>query len=412
MLDLLTLEEAQAAIDTVRQPGIDQGMLQRPRLGIGTVQDRHIGKIQPFASQGARFANDELGLVTIRPPLVKADRLAVAGIGPQVLAQTAVIAFDQRVGRLEDRSHGPVVLFQPDRLRHGKVCQQGTHIADFRTTERVNGLVVVADGKQIAMGTGQQLQPSILQAVGILKLVDENVPETLAIVLAQCGIGLEHLVTAQQQLGKIAHPFTAALRIVGGIDLDHLAGIGIVGTQLAGPYPGLLVAVDKARNGTRRKLFIGQLEAFQQAFDHSLLVLGIENLEGRRQAGVTVMDAQKAVAQAMEGADPHGTHIDRNQRGQAGLHLARRLVGEGHGQNTRRAGLGGGQQPGNTGGQHAGLAAAGTRQHQRGACRPGHGTQLFGIQTVEQISTHNGARFRQNPDSTSGRAGAVPLLPA
>jgi hypothetical protein len=40
--------------------------------------------------------------------------------------------------------------------------------------------------------------------------------------------------------------------------------------------------------------------------------------------------AQQAVAQAVEGTDPHAPHIQRQQGRQAGEHFTRSLVGEGH----------------------------------------------------------------------------------
>jgi hypothetical protein len=67
-----------------------------------------------------------------------------------------------------------------------------------------------------------------------------------------------------------------------------------------------------------------------------LLVGGIEDLEQLRQAGVAVVGAQQAVAEAVEGADPHPLDVDRQHAGQARLHFLGRLVGEGHGEDARR----------------------------------------------------------------------------
>ena len=64
-------------------------------------------------------------------------------------------------------------------------------------------------------------------------------------------------------------------------------------------------------------------------------------------------------------------------------HFGRRLVGESHGQDARRAHLLGLDQPGDARGQNAGLAATRTGQDQRGLRGQGHSGQLLGIELVQ-----------------------------
>ena len=65
------------------------------------------------------------------------------------------------------------------------------------------------------------------------------------------------------------------------------------------------------------------------------------------------------------------------------LHLARRLVGEGDGEDLPGPGLAGGEDMGEPGGQHPGLAGAGAGQHQQRAVdRLDHGGALLGVEAL------------------------------
>jgi hypothetical protein len=68
-----------------------------------------------------------------------------------------------------------------------------------------------------------------------------------------------------------------------------------------------------------------------------------------------------------------------DQHADALLHFARRLVGEGDGEDLAREGAAGGQDVGDAGGQHARLAGAGAGQHQNRAFGGFHRKALFGV---------------------------------
>ena len=95
------------------------------------------------------------------------------------------------------------------------------------------------------------------------------------------------------------------------------------------------------------------------------------------------MRAQQPVAQPVEGAEPHAADIGGKHRPQAHRHLLRRLVGEGHGENARGARVAGLDQPGDAGGEDAGLAAAGTGEDQRMLVGQGDGGELMFVEIVK-----------------------------
>ena len=88
------------------------------------------------------------------------------------------------VGGGEDVADGAVVLFEFDGRVDVEFFHQRGHVADVCAAETVNALVVVADGKDGGIVAGNQFQPGVLQLVGVLKLVDQNVVEAVLVVLA------------------------------------------------------------------------------------------------------------------------------------------------------------------------------------------------------------------------------------
>lgn len=91
------------------------------------------------------------------------------------------------------------------------------------------------------------------------------------------------------------------------------------------------------------------------------------------------MQAQKAVAKAVERAEPHGADVDGNHRAQTGLHFFGGFVGKRYRHNAVYAGLSALQKPGDTRGQYARFAAACACQNEGGLRRPGYGRELFGV---------------------------------
>ena len=274
-----------------------------------------------------------------------------------------------------------VVLLQPDQLRTGIVALEGGHVAHVGATEGVDGLVVVAHREQRGPTAGQQRQPAVLQVVGVLELVDQDVPEALLIVLTQRLVALQQLIGTQQQLCKIHHPLTLALFIVGRVQLHQPAAVRVTGGHIGRTQPRLLAAVDEVLHRLGLELLVIHVQPAQQPLDGPQLVRTVHDLEAGRQPRIAVMRPQQPVAQTMEGTHPHGPGVGTHQhRPQTRHHLARSLVGKGHGHDSGRRALSGPDQPCDAGGEHAGLAAAGSRQNQCMSARDGDSGPLLWIE--------------------------------
>ena len=258
------------------------------------------------------------------------------------------------------------------------------HVADVGATEGVDGLIVIPNTKHRRMIPGQQLQPLVLKLVGILKLIDEDMPKALLVMPAQRFVALQQLVTAQQQLREIDHAFALALRLVGFVKFDALSRPVVPGFDGGRAQALLLLRIDEVAEFARRVFFVIDVERFQQALDGRLLVAGIKDLEQLRQAGIAMVGAQQPVAQTMEGADPHAFDIDRQHGGQPRQHFLGRLVGESHGQDAAGGDLAGGNQPGDAGGQHPGLARTRAGEDQGVLWRQGDGGQLRFIEVLKK----------------------------
>jgi hypothetical protein len=385
VLDFLALEEAQAAIDLVRHALGEQFVFEDARLGVGAVEDGALGRRDAIAHQFADLVDDEARLVEVGIALEGADRLAGAGIGPQVLAQALAVVLDERVGGGQDIAVRTVVLLQADDVGAGILALEVAHVADFGAAEGVDALVVVADREDLRPAARQQLQPGVLQAVGILELVDQDVAEAFLVVGTQRFVALQQFMTAQEQFGEIDDALAVALVFILGIQFDALLRVMVVSLGLSGAHALLLVGVDEMAQLARRVFLVVDVQVLQQAPDHRQLVGGIEDLEGLRQPGLAAVGAQQPVAQAVEGADPHAARVDRHQRRQPRGHLPSRLVGEGHRQDAVRPGLVGRHQPGDARGQHTGLAAAGAGEDQRMHRRQRHRLPLRRVQMGQEV---------------------------
>src|SRR5439155_27249409 len=100
---------------------------------------------------------------------------------------------------------------------------------------------------------GKDLQPLVLEDVGVLELVDQDVRKAASIVLAQAVVARQELVSAQQELGKIDDALAIAGLLVEGVVLDLAPAEIVVGLDLVRTQARLLGAVDERLQGADGK---------------------------------------------------------------------------------------------------------------------------------------------------------------
>ena len=132
-----------------------------------------------LGAQRLHLFDDEGRFLEIGGRFVQPQRFAAALGGPQVLAQTLAVVADQRVGRVQDVALAAVVLLQLDHAALGELALEVEHVARGGAAESVDRLIVVADREDRVVAACQQLEPPILQPVGVLELVHQDVREAL-----------------------------------------------------------------------------------------------------------------------------------------------------------------------------------------------------------------------------------------
>ena len=295
MLDFGALEEAQAAVDTVRHRRVEQRRLDHPALRIATVEHCDFLARDAFAHQLPHLLDHPLRLGEIAGRFVHAHRLSRALFGTQVLAEAIGVVADQRIGRVEDVAVAAVVLLQLDLPLHIELADEIRHVADACAAKRIDALVVVADRDHAVAGTGheaafdrlarQHLDPGVLELVGVLKLIDQDVTEAPLVVLAHRIVVTQQLVAAQHQLTEIDHTFALTLFFVQLVKLDLLAVVITAHFDVARPVAVFLRAGDEPLRLLGRKTLVVDVVLLHQPLDGRELVLRVEDLKGRREIG-------------------------------------------------------------------------------------------------------------------------------
>ena len=116
------------------------------------------------------------------------------------------------------------------------------------------------------------------------------------------------------------------------------------------------------------------------------------------------MTAQDLDADRVERAEPrHALDLAADELADALLHLARGLVGEGHGEDLAAAGAAGGEDVGDTGGEDARLAGSSAGQNKQGAVERLDRLALLRVQPFEIRHSANGTGAGTLRDGTRYR---------
>ena len=102
------------------------------------------------------------------------------------------------------------------------------------------------------------------------------------------------------------------------------------------PEALVLLCVDEPLDLPGNPAAVVDLQVLEQALDEAQLVVGVDDLEVLRQAGLTPVTPEHAVGEAVERADPQVSDRHVEQRLDPAPHFGRRLVGEGYGEQAVR----------------------------------------------------------------------------
>ena len=137
-----------------------------------------------------------------------------------------------------------------------------------RAAPTVDGLVVVTYREHLSLGAGEQTEPSVLDVVGVLELVDQNVRETLAVVREDVLAVTEQLMSAQEQLGEVDDSDSPAHLLVGPVNRNETFVLVLAALlDVACAQPFVLARVDVALDLPRRPAFLVEGQIPQDTAD-------------------------------------------------------------------------------------------------------------------------------------------------
>jgi hypothetical protein len=285
---LAPVEELGAAHHLVADAQGAKRLLERTGLAIGAVEDRQVVG-SGAARQPLLDGPGDVGRLLV---LTGKDHQLDPGSphrgGPQLLRPPLRKLRDDSVRRLEHRRHAPVVLLQADLGGARERLLEAEDVPDLRTSPAVDALIVVADGADVAALARELADQLQLCAVGVLELVDQEVPKSSNVPAEHVGVLAEEAEREQEQIVEVHRSLglerplvegedlgRGELRVARGIPLGHRGPAGVLGPADGGEdAPGVEVGLSVD----------GPLP--ERALDQSDLVRGVGDGEPpRRRAG-------------------------------------------------------------------------------------------------------------------------------
>ena len=178
---LAALIEARRPHQMVGEPVAHERLFEGAGLGVGAVQDRHVG-VAPalLADQASDLGGGARRLVVLVERVHQPDPVAAPVLRPQLLHRAPPVRPDHAACRVEDHARRAVVLLQLDHRRAGVVMLEAEDVANLRLAPGVDRLIGVAHGEEVrrpaaSPGVGDEPGDAVLGLVGVLELVDHHV---------------------------------------------------------------------------------------------------------------------------------------------------------------------------------------------------------------------------------------------
>ncbi len=315
------LEELQSAILHVRDIAAHEFELEPVTVMRAAKQHCLVLKGKTLLSLVEYLLDDELRFrVAVLDRHV--SRLAAALLaGEQVLLVLPFAFGDQAIGAVEDRLGRAIVLLETDDPRRRDVLVRETEdVLDFRGTERVDRLCVVADDRHAGAVRPDRADDLGLQYIRVLVLIDEDVVEE--------GTDLGREFRVGDQVAPVEEQVVVIERVILLLQFDIAAEqLTQLGFPVAAPGEGLVQGVDQrlfrihaARIDRETGVFLREApRLFRQTrlVPHDVhqvcRIAAVEDRETGVQIEVVGIPAQQSIRDRMEGARP-GEHVAIHRR--------------------------------------------------------------------------------------------------
>lgn len=193
-----------------------------------THQNRHIAVFFAVSVQCVYGSRDLRRFVSIVVRLIIFDAVVVFNFTPKVLFVAVGVVFYDVVCGFQNGRRAAIILFELINLCAGKILREIQNIADFRAAPAVNGLIFVANNKQISALFREQFYNVVLQFVGVLKLVYANVLESSLILFENVGTLREKFYGFEEQIVKIHAVALFEFLFVTCVDLIYIVCVVVV----------------------------------------------------------------------------------------------------------------------------------------------------------------------------------------
>ena len=418
ILDLGAVEEAGAADDAVRDTAALEGVFKLVGLGVHAVEHRMVAPVGPAPVGGHDLGGDEPGLVPLVVGKVVEQQVSPVLVCPELLALALAVVGDDGVGRVQNVGGTAVVLLKPDHPAVFVLILKAEDVFDRRAAEFIDALVVVADHADVAPAPREQRRELVLQAVGVLILVDQHVAEAALPVLQHVGVFLQELDGVADEIVKVHGVGSKAAFCVLGIDLAQLfppqvgRGARLLKILRRG-QPQILGPAHLGQDGLRREALFVKLHILDDVFEQAQAVGGVIDRKAVRVAQALGVPSEDAHTGRVEGTGPDIVRVLAQHGLQPRLELPGGLVGKGNGEDApwlhripggeasglfpalpqncklRLVRVGGDlvavpraavfEQVCDSVNEHRGLAAARAREDQQRPLRRQHGLKLHGV---------------------------------
>ena len=236
------------------------------------------------------------------------------------------------------------------------------------------------------MHRGKKPHDLVLHAVCILKLVDVDIAEFARKVFERVFIRFEKTQRLGEQVVEVERVVRLQVRLIGGVYAADLADIFYVRAPLFVIFGGKPehLRVRDVEFRVFEQFFVLEAAFRERLFDDVIAFRFAVNGKIFVVADAFGILAQDAHAHAVYGAYPHFFRAVNHAR-KALLHLVRRLVRKGDGEDRRGVNPLFFHEVGDARGQNARFAAARPREHEYRTLGVEHGFDLFGIEFVEYV---------------------------
>mgnify|MGYP001628042608 CR=1 FL=1 len=296
------------------------------------VEDRHLVERSAGDPQLPDRLDDQLRLLPLVGAGHHADRRALLVLRPELLRLAVHGARDDGVGGPQDALGAPVVLLELDDRGVRELLAEVEDVAPVGASPAVDALVVVADHGHLAVLRGDGPHQPVLHVVGVLELVDEQVPEAPTELDPEALLGLDREHQAVDEVREVERVGLRHALLVLGVDALDLLVEDVADDHVAGAADLLLLPADPVDEELRRVALLVELHVLEHALHHRAAVLVVVDGEVALHADLVGVATQQPRAGRVEGADPEIARPAADEVAEPLPHLLGGLVGEGDGQ--------------------------------------------------------------------------------